>query len=243
MYNAPGLDDKGNGRRSSIGPEGSPLRSLAGFEEVSLTSMYPRGAVVFAQGQRCEGVYLLRSGRAKVLLSSSEGKTLILRLAHAGALLGVNSVLKNIPYDVSVETLESSQIDCVSRSDFMRILEKSAASSAEVAHLLADELSDMFEQVRSLLLSQTAAEKLARLLLRWRNGDKEGQTESRIKLGLTHEEIAQLICASRETVTRLFAELRRKQIISFAGNTIVVSDRNALESMAWQRGTEESSPR
>jgi CRP/FNR family transcriptional regulator len=67
-------------------------------------------------------------------------------------------------------------------------------------------------------------------LIRW--SDAHPTSEARLNLGLTHEEIAQMIGASRETVTRLFAAFRKKQIVSFSNNTIVVSDRNALESMA-----------
>jgi len=54
-----------------------------------------------------------------------------------------------------------------------------------------------------------------------------------VDFGLTHEEIAQMICASRETVTRLFAELRRKHIVGFADRALHVRNRKALESLAW----------
>lgn len=232
MQDASSLDREKNRRGSRLSPVDSLWRLFVGLEDARFPSIYPRGAVVFAQGETSEGVYLLRAGRAKVLLSSAEGKTIILRLVHAGSLLGVNSVLKDVPYDVSVETLERSRIDFISRSDFKRVLQESEATRPGVAHLLAEELSDMVERMRSLLLSQSAAEKLARLLLAWSN---EQGVETPITPGLTHEEIAQMICASRETVTRLFAELRRKQIVKFADNAIFVRDRNALESMAGHR--------
>ena len=242
MQNASSLDVEENGRGQYLSRADSLWELFVGLENIRLTSIYPRSAVVFAQGQSPEGVYLLRAGRAKVSLSSAQGKTIILRVVQAGAVLGVNSVLKDVPYDVSVETLERSRIDFVSRSDFMRVLEKSESTRPGVAHLLADELSDMVEQLRSLLLSQSAAEKLARLLLRWSDQQVDtARAESRLNLGLTHEEIAQMICASRETVTRLFAELRRKQIVRFANGTIVVRDRNALELLARYREISETS--
>jgi CRP/FNR family transcriptional regulator, cyclic AMP receptor protein len=208
------------------------LPLFLGFEDLKLTSIYPRATVLFAEGQPADGVYLLRSGRAKVSISSAEGKKVILRVAQAGALLGANSVFKAVPYDATVETMERCRVDFVPRPEFMKLLDQSEAARVAMAYILSDELSDLVEHLRSLLLSQSASEKLARLLIKWCDEQGEVAPEgTRVNPGLTHEEIAQMICASRETVTRLFAEFRRKEIVSFAGNAIFVRHLNALESM------------
>lgn len=194
---------------------------------------YPRGAVLFAEGQPAGGVYVLCAGRAKVSISSSEGKTVILRIAQRGDLLGVNSVLKALPYEATVETLERCRIDFVSRADFIKLLDKSKTARVEVSRALGSELSDVVERARSLLLSQSAAEKLARLLLKWCD-DLGKPTPQGIRLnhGLTQEEIAQMICTSRETVSRLLTGLRRKQIVRLNGTGIFVRNRAALELVA-----------
>jgi CRP/FNR family transcriptional regulator len=230
MQNASNLDVEENGRGATSVVANELWQRLAAREDVRLTSIHPRGAVVVAQGQNAEGVYLLRAGRVKVSLSSAEGRVIILRVAHAGALLGVNAALKGTPCDATVETLERSRIDFISRSDFLRLIDESLAIRASLTRFLTDELTDLVECVRSLILSQSAAEKLAGLLLRLSNGNSTNS--SQFDLGLTHEEIAQMIGTSRETVTRLFADFRRKQIVSFSNNTIVVKDRNALETLA-----------
>ncbi|HYL94740.1 MAG TPA: helix-turn-helix domain-containing protein, partial [Terriglobales bacterium] len=79
----------------------------------------------------------------------------------------------------------------------------------------------------------SAAEKLAKLLLEWsgRNGEAT-KLEPRLKLALTHEEIAQMIGTSRETVTRLFAELKKRQIIQSKGSTLLIRNKAALKLMA-----------
>lgn len=230
MQNASNLDAEENGRGAKSLVANELWQRLTAREDVRLTSIHPRGAVVMAHGQTAEGVYLLRAGRVKVSLSSAEGRVIILRIAHAGALLGVNAALKGSPYDVTVETLERSRIDFISRSDFLRLIDESSAIRVSLTQFLTDELSDLVECVRSLILAQSAAERLAGLLLRLSNG--HSTNSSPLNLGLTHEEIAQMIGTSRETVTRLFADFRRKQIVSFSNNTIVVNDRPALESLA-----------
>lgn len=208
------------------------LHLFLGFDDLRLTRIYPRATVLFAEGQPADGIYLLRAGHVKISISSAVGKKTILRIQEAGSLLGVNCVLRDVPYDVTAETVERCRIDFVSRSNFMKLLDTSDAVRVGVAHTLSNELSDLVEHMRSLLLSQSASERLIRLLLKW--CDEQGEFESekvRLNPGLTHEEIAQIICVSRETVTRLFAELRRKQIVSFADNAIFVRDPRRLESL------------
>ena len=76
-------------------------------------------------------------------------------------------------------------------------------------------------------------EKLAKLLLEWsaKNGEAT-KAESRLKLAFTHEEIAQMINTSRETVTRLFADLKRRQILQAKGPTLLIRNKGALNALA-----------
>ena len=198
-----------------------------------LSSLHHRGAVLFSEGEQARGIYVLRAGRAKVSISSAEGRKVILRIAQAGDLLGVHSTLKGSPYDVAVETLEACCTDFVTRQDFIDLLDRSPRAQTGLAAALSKELTDVVEHARSLLLPQSTGERLARLLLKWCDEHDEAKPEEiRVNPGLTQEEIAQMICASRETVTRLFAELKRKRILGFVDNGIFIHNRRALESVA-----------
>ena len=79
-------------------------------------------------------------------------------------------------------------------------------------------------------MSHSAAERLGMLLLEWmvKDGEK-AKTETRMKLSLTHEELAQMIGTSRETVTRLFAEMKKKDILQVKGSTLVIRNEAALK--------------
>jgi CRP/FNR family transcriptional regulator len=233
MLSAKGLKDKEGSKASTHVLCDSAISELRGLDDVKVSNYYPRGSVLFAEGQRPRGVYILCEGRAKVSIGSAEGRTVVLRIAEAGDLLGVNSVLTGRPSGATVETLERCRIDFVSRSEFMKLLAHDNRAYLGVARSLGNKLSRVMEHARLLLLSQTAAEKLAGLLVRWCD-DRGKRTAQgiRINTGLTHEEIAQMICSSRETVTRLLGEFKRKQIVNFVGNAIFVRDRKALESVA-----------
>ena len=81
------------------------------------------------------------------------------------------------------------------------------------------------------MLSRSSTGKLARLLLSWTSG-REKEREIKIRSSLTHEEMAQMIGSSRETVTRLLSDLKKRELIRLEGSTLVIQDRSGLEALA-----------
>ena len=163
---------------------------------------------------------------------SFDGKVLITRISEAGELLGLSSTISNKPYMVTAETLVPCQIDYIKREDFLRFLAENNTACIRVAEHLSNNYHSAYEQVRSLGLSHSTGEKLAKLILEWcaRSG-KQSERGISLKLTLTHEEIAQLIGASRETVTRLLGDFKAQEVIYLKGSTLIIRDKGALEAM------------
>ena len=101
-----------------------------------------------------------------------------------------------------------------------------------VAEFLSREYRAACNEIGSLGLSHSAAEKMARLLLDWKDTRGDGNGTTTLKLTLTHEEMAQMIGSSRETVTRMLARFRAKKYIEIRGSTLVINNRAALQSLA-----------
>ena len=133
--------------------------------------MHGREKVLFAEGEPARGVYILRTGRATVSMSSSEGRVVILRTAQPGDVLGLNSVLRNGSYDSTLKTLEPCRTDFISRAHLIELMEKSHAGTHAVLNYIEPRVNEFTERTRSLLLLQTAASRMARLLLEWCNKD------------------------------------------------------------------------
>jgi len=207
-----------------------PEPALRALDAAKYTTLYPRGALLFVEGQPPRGVYIICSGRAKLSATSGDARVIITRIVRAGEILGLCATLSNEPYEVTAETLEPCQVNFVRQSDFLRLLSTHAEAARRAAEQLARNYSAALEQVRMLGLSHSAAGKLARFLLE--AGHAEGGCPDRLKLALTHEEIGQLIGASRETVTRLFSEFKHENLIQVRGTTLLLNDRNALEALA-----------
>lgn len=210
-----------------------PANALQSFEAIKYATAYPKGAVLFVEGQSPRGIFVLCKGRVKLSICSTDGKTLILKIAEPGEVLGLSATVSGKSYELTAETIDPCQVNFVKREDFLRFLKEHADACFRVAEQLSDKYNTACREIRSLGLSHSAAEKLAKLLLDWssRSGESNKQ-EPRLRLSLTHEEIAQMIGTSRETVTRLFAELKKRQIVLSRGATLVIRNKAALRALA-----------
>lgn len=206
--------------------------AVKNFDAVKSSSAYPEGAILFLEKQDARGVFVLCEGEVKLTISSSEGKTLILRIAKAGEILGLMSVLSGLPYEVTAETLRPSQIAFIRRDDFLRFVAQHPEASQGIVKQLSLNYNFACEQLRTVGLSASAPEKLAKLLLEWSAGAEQTKTGVRITLPLTHEEIAEFIGSSRETVTRTLGDFRNRNLVTLKGSTLLISNRVGLENVA-----------
>jgi len=202
------------------------------LDSVKFTGLYPKGSLLFVEGEEPRGVFILCSGRAKLTTSSTEGKTLIVKVAEPGEVLGASATILGKPYEVSAETIEPSQLNFIKREDFMKFLGTHAEACMHTAQQLSEKYHSAQREIRSLCLSQTTSEKLARLILDWCDRGGEITTKGvRLKVLLTHEEIAQMIGTTRETVTRLLSDFKRKKLIDVKGSSLFVTNKPQLENM------------
>src|SRR5208282_6065944 len=208
-----------------------PPAIAAILEQEALTTTYPTGAVLFAEAQAPRGVFIVRRGRVKLSICGSDGRTLILRIVDAGCPLGVAAVVSGRPYEATAETQEPCEISFLRQCDLLRLMRLHGELALWVTQHISQDYASTCREIRDLILSDSASEKLARLLVGWLDQNTESRTPSRMKLALTHEEIGQMIGTSRETVSRLFAGFKKQHLIQQSGSTLVIPSRVALESL------------
>ena len=206
----------------------SPLNVLG---EAGFTSSYPKGSVLFVEGETARGVFIVCSGRVKLSTSSSEGRTLILRTLGGGEILGASAVITKKQHETSCETLEASQMHVVRIEQFLSLVGSNPQAMLFVAKQLAEQYYEAQREIRTLGLSQNTGEKLARLVLDWCESGQHTDGGIRLKVMVTHEEIAQMIGTTRETVTRLLSDLRRRHVIDVKGSTFYVAQPAVLQHM------------
>jgi CRP/FNR family transcriptional regulator len=211
---------------------GLSQQALNDFDAVKSSSAYPEGAMLFLEKQQARGVFVLCEGEIKLTVSSSEGKTLILRIAKPGEILGLMATLSGEPYELTAETLRPCQVTFIRREEFLKFVAKHPEATQGVVKQLSANYHSACEQLKTVGLSSSAPEKLARLLLGWSAGGEETKLGTRITMPLTHQEIAEFIGSSRETVTRTLSDFRSRHLVTMKGSTLMIADRPALQACA-----------
>jgi len=204
---------------------------VAALDTIKFTAVYPKGALLFVEGEQPRGVYILCGGKAKLTTTSSEGRTLIVKIASHGEILGASAAILGKPYEVSAEMLEPSQVSFIRREDFLRFLNAYTEACMHTAQQLSEKYEAAQREIRSLGLAHTTSEKLARLLLGWSDEGEETPQGTRMQVLLTHEEMAQMIGTTRETVTRLLSEFKRKKLISVKGSSLFLLAKAQMRAM------------
>lgn len=211
-----------------------PREALVKLHSIKATSVYPKGALLCLEGQAPRGIYVLCTGRAKLSTTSAEGKSIILRIAEPGEVLGLSAAVSNTPYEATIETLEPSQANFISQPDFIQFLEEYPDVGMKVAQQLTHNCKCAYGEIRSLGLSNSVPEKIAKLLLGWSEHPlnmPRKKDEIAFRVTLTQEEIAQFVGTSRETVSRVLGEFKRKGWLRVKGATWTLLNKPALEGI------------
>jgi CRP/FNR family transcriptional regulator len=212
-----------------------PAVNLVEFDSIKVTKAYPKGATLFVEGQPSDGVYMLCQGKVKLSTCSSEGKIIILEIADAGSILGLSAAVNRVEHETTAEVLELCQVSYVKTTDFLQFLQRNSEASLNAARQLSRNYQTAYRQICSLGLSDSVVDRLARLFLDWsrRHSDHalgNGNGSVHLKNFFTHEEMAEMVGASRETVTRALKYFRQRELISLKGSDLIILDRKRLEA-------------
>jgi len=205
---------------------------LRSVDEVSHHTIMPAGAVLFVEGQTARGMFVLCSGVVKLSTTSKEGKVLILKQAEAGEVLGLSAAISGTNYEMTAETGSACQLNFISRQDLMTLLQNESEAGVHASLSLSREFQGAYRDIHDLVLARSSSGKLARLLLSCAPPGVQQSQELHLRSVMTHEEMAQRIGSSRETVTRLLSDLKKKRLIRLDGATLVIRSRTGLEALA-----------
>jgi CRP/FNR family transcriptional regulator len=202
------------------------------FESLKTPFNCPANTVQFVEEEAPDNVLFLLAGQVKLSMNSSVGKRLIFGIANPGETLGLASALSGSRYDFTAETVSPCTIVSLGRQDFVEFLMRYPSAFQSAARELSLDFARACEHVRRLGLEVTATAKLARLLLEWCAIGQKTEGGTRIVCTLTHGEIGECIDSSRETVTRIFTDLKCRELLESRGSTLIISNRRALEIYA-----------
>jgi CRP/FNR family transcriptional regulator, cyclic AMP receptor protein len=212
-----------------------PPDDLEMFASIKVTKVYPKGTMLYIEGQPAAGVFMLCQGKVKLSTCSPDGKVIIIGIAEPGDLVGLSAVLDGTEYETTAEVMELCQVDYVSGADMLRFLAENPRACLNAARQLSRSYQTAYRQVCALGLSDSVAGKLAKLFLGWSGNGHGGDGIVQMKNYFTHEEIAEMIGSSRETVTRALRYFREQNLITLKGSNLVIHDRQRLKAVVGMR--------
>lgn len=211
---------------------------LAGLRRLNRGRFFSKGAVLFRSGEKSTGVYIVLEGAVKTSVNSEQGKTMVLGLFGPGTVLGLAAAVSGRVHVATAEALRPTRVLFVSRQDLVREIRQDATAARQTAELLSEAYYFTLDKMRTVGLSQSAGQKLARFLLGLLAQDPSGATPPK----LDEETIAQMVGLSRETVSRLISRFRKNRILRRTGSGLVIQDKCALAKLADCSDAESAEP-
>lgn len=206
--------------------------SLEAFTKVKRRLSYAAGATVFDEGEAPRGIFVLCEGRIKLSMNASNGRTLILKIAEPGGVLGLDSVIAGKTYELTAEAMQACKLDFVRRTEFLRFLDEHVDACRRAVQQISHECLEMHDRIRLIGLTNSVHGRLAHFLLELSaRAQRDGDGFVKLGIGLTHEEISQLIGASREAVTRVLADFNKSGIAELRGGTLIIHNKAELEKL------------
>ncbi len=191
-----------------------------------------RRQVIYLPGDPGSAVFLVNGGRVKVSKVTRDGKELTLAYRGPGEIFGEACLIDGGPREEMAEAMENALVTEIQRPDFERLLQTQPMLGYRMTKVLAQRRREVESKIENLVFKDVNS-KLAELLLRL--GTEYGVDDSRgtlVALKITHQEMANLIGSTRETVSLTLAQFKRKGLIQTEGRKVIIADREGLRALA-----------
>lgn len=185
---------------------------------------FPRGSFIIRAGEETDALYIILAGRAKVLIPDDDGNEVILAVIGPNEFFGEMGLLDDQPRSASVETMEPTEVLRITRTAFLNCLRDNFDAAMLIIRNLVKRLREADRKIESLALIDVYG-RVARLLMEIA---KEQNGEWIVEKAPPKQEIARMIGASREMVSRVVKDLHDKGVIRADKRRIVILDRESM---------------
>ncbi len=197
------------------------------IREATVSRSYPKDSIILFEGEQAEALYVVLSGRVKVVYVSEDGREVILGTRDKSDFFGETALLDELPNPAHVIAMQDTELLVLRREEFRRCLNEMPGVSLGLLRALSRRLRSQDDTIRGLVLLDVRG-RVARLILDL----AERNDGSAVPKGITHNLIAQMVGASRETVSRTLRELTTEGLLQVTGRRIAVANRPALAAAA-----------
>jgi CRP/FNR family transcriptional regulator len=189
---------------------------------------FKRNEVIFLEGDAGDCFYLVLTGEVRIFKLSPDGREKTLALIGEGDFFGEMALIDSKARSASAGALTKAKLAVLHRDHFNALIYEHPEIALKMIVQLAERLRRANQQIESLAF-QDVRERLIQFILQYATLAEDGSCVVARKV--THQEIANLIGSSRESVTRMLGQLQDEGYITFDGKIIVIQDRERLEDL------------
>lgn len=194
-------------------------------------SRYRKNQILFLEDNPARAIFIIKSGMIKVSKSLEDGREQILKVLRSGDILGFETIYED-NYSATAEVLSDAELCCLDKGKFLRLMETNSKISLKMMKALGKELEEARSKIRDLGL-KNAREKMATFLLSQVSlSEKSEGKEKKLTLGLSRQEISEMIGLSQETVSRILSEFKKDKIIKTNRKEIIILNSDRLTSLS-----------
>ncbi len=205
-------------------------KALAEIAGLLIDRKFPRDAIIFEDGSLGDYMYLIQEGQVKVTKMSEDGREKILEMLGPGDFFGEMALLDREPRSASVKTTTACVLLALSRMDFLGLLKQDHELTLELLRELARRIRETDEQIRGLSFERVES-RARRLLARLAKEKVPARADRMATSPITHQQLADLVGTSRETITRIVKDLKDEGWLEQEGKRYLVptADTDAAE--------------
>ena len=201
-------------------------KDLADIAGLLIDRKFPRDAVIYEDGSMGDYMYIISEGQVKITKMSEDGREKILEILGPGNFHGEMALLDRAPRSASAKTITPCVLLALSRADFLGLLKQNHEVTLELIRVLARRLRETDEQIKGLLFERVEG-RTRRLLARLAKEPVPGREDKIATSPITHQQLADLVGTSRETITRVVKELKDEGWLEQEGKRYLVPSTDA----------------
>jgi len=208
---------------------------MAELDRTAPSQRFLRGELVFSQSQPSSSLFILKTGRIRVFRVTEEGKAMTIGILEPGAVFGEMVLVGQRMHDNYAEAIEDSSVCRLEMHDVERLLLSDARIAVRIARLLGEQVARLEERLTDLAHRPLSA-RIARTIMTLAKNPSGRTLSGSHGVRVTHEQLAGLVGATRESTSKIMAELANQRIIRQARGRIVVTNPTALVALSRRTG-------
>jgi CRP/FNR family transcriptional regulator len=197
---------------------------LMKIDSISIMRNYTKGRIIFMEGEPGEAFYYIKSGLVKISKVSSDGREHILHILNEGHVFAEVTLFNNTSYPATAEVLEEAQIGMIKNSDLQKLIIENPEISLELIKYLNHRLIEAQNKVRNLALYDTFGRTAQALVKLSEDHGKKTTAGIELDLGISRQELANIVGTTRETVIRVLAAFKKEKSIELDKSNIIIKD-------------------